>query len=140
MISGDLKIVIGAWTGNITYLDYKTNKPFTMPANVIVKQGKNANTFLLYNQYPNEPKANNTDKVKITKNGTHLNKAMVTSREELANGQILVITENTANDDNKQAVIRYTYTLGENQFIIRKDVQFEDSKDWIKRSEFNYSR
>ena len=136
----DLNIIIGDWAGNITYLDYRTNKPFTMPANLAVKPGKSSDILLLYNTYPDEPKANNTDKVKISKNGTYLNKAMVTSREVLPNGLIIIQTENTGKDDNRQAVIKYTYTLGQNQFIIRKEVQFEDSKDWIKRSEFNYVR
>lgn len=138
--SEDLKIIIGDWAGSITYLDYNTNKPFTMPANLIVKQGKNKNRLLLYNVYPNEPKANNKEKIKVSKNGTLLNKKSVSSREELPDGQIQIKTKSTGKDDNKKALIQYTYILAKDQFIIRKEVQFENSKDWIKRSEFNYTR
>jgi len=138
--SEDLMIIVGNWTGNITYLDYRTNKPFTMPANVTVKQGKNKDQLFLYNVYHNEPKANNREKIKVSKNGTMLNKKRVNSRVELPDGQIQIKTKSTGKDDNKKALIQYTYLLAENQFIIRKEVQFENSKDWIKRSEFSYTR
>lgn len=136
----DLKVVIGNWEGSITYLDYQSNKPFTMPANLNVAHGKNKNILLLNNTYPNEPKANNSDKIKIAKNGMLLNKNVVTSREELENGHIQIQTEHEAKDDNKKALIRYTYVIGNDFFLIRKEVQFEEAGDWIKRSEFNYHR
>ena len=138
--SEDLKIVIGSWEGSITYLDYQTNKPFTMAAHLIVKQGKSENILLLNNIYPNEPKANSSDKIKIAKNGMLLNKNVVTSREDLENGHIKIQTEHEAKDDNKKALMRYTYIIGNDFFLIRKEVQFEEAGDWIKRSEFNYHR
>ncbi len=136
----DLKIIVGSWEGNITYLDYQTNKPFTMSANLIVEQGKDENSLVLNNIYPNEPKANNTDKIKISKNGSQLNKNKVTSRELLKNGQIQILTEHAGKDDNQKALIRNTYIISKNLFLIRKEVQFEGTDDWIKRSELNYKR
>jgi len=136
----DLKTLIGSWEGTITYLDYQTNKPFTMPANLLVEKGKNENSLVLNNLYPNEPKANNSDKIKVTKNGTFLNKHLVTKREQLANGQIQIQTEHKGNDDNKTAQIRYIYLVGQHLFLIRKEVRFNQGGDWIKRSEFSYKR
>jgi len=138
--SDDLKLVIGTWEGDITYLDYQSNKPFTMPANLVVKQGKNENSLILNNIYPNEPKANTSDKIKITKNGVLLNKKMVISREELENGQLQIQTEYKAKDAGRNAVIRNTYSMGSVIFIITKEVKFEKTADWIKRSEFKYAR
>jgi len=138
--SEDLKIVIGNWEGSITYLDYQTNEPFTMPANLSITQGKNENCLKLNNIYPNEPKANNTEKIKLTKNGLKLNKKVITSREELKNGQLQIQTEDKGKDDNKNALIRYTYILSNDFFLIRKEVQFKEAGDWIKRSEYNYNR
>lgn len=138
--SEDLKLALGNWEGSITYLDYQSNKPYTMPANLLVKQGKNENSLVLDNSYPNEPKANNSDKIRIAKNGLLLNKNEVTSREELDNDGIQIQTEHEAKDDGRKARIRYTYSIGSNVFTIRKDVQFEELTDWIKRSEFTYTR
>ena len=138
--SEDLKTIVGNWEGNITYLDYQTGKPYTMPANLIVKQGSNENKLVLKNIYPKEPKANSSDKIKISKNGLLLNKHKVTAREKLKNGDLQIQTEHKAKDDNKKAFIRYTYILGSDSFLIRKEVQFEEAGDWIKRNEFNYRR
>lgn len=138
--SEDLKVIIGNWEGSLTYLDYQTGKPFTMPANLIVSQGKSKDELVLKNIYPKEPKANSSDKIKIDKNGMLLNKNVVTSREELENGHVQIQTEKKSKDDNKKALLRYTYIIGDDFFLIRKEVQFEQSSDWIKRSEYSYQR
>jgi len=138
--SDDLKTIIGNWEGSITYLDYQTNKPFTMPANLMVKPGKNENQLVLNNTYPNEPKANGSDKIKITKNGLRLNKNVVTSRTGLENGGLQIQTEHEAKDDRKKALIRYSYIIGSDLFVIRKEVKFEKAGNWIKRSEYKYHR
>ena len=136
----DLKILIGEWEGSITYLDYQTNKPFTMPANLVVEQGKNKYQLVLKNSYPNEPKANSSDKIKIAKDGMQLNNNTVILKESLKNGDIKIQTEKKGKDDNKQALIRYTYTVENDNFSIKKEVQFNQEDEWIKRSEFNYKR
>ena len=133
----DLKLLIGEWEGSITYLDYQTNKPFTMPANLIVEQGKNKYRLLLKNMYPNEPKANSSDKIKIAKDGRLLNNDTVILKETLKSGNIKIQTKKKGKDDNKQALIRYTYTIGNDNFSIKKEVQFNQKDEWIKRSEFN---
>ena len=136
----DLKSIVGTWDGSITYVDYQTNKPFTMAANLVVEQGRNENTLVLNNFYPNEPKANNSEKIKVSNNGTMLNRHLVTRREELENGHIQIQTEHNGKDDNKKAQIRHTYIIGKKVFLIRKEVQFSPGEEWIKRSEFSYNR
>ena len=140
IFADDLKTIIGEWEGSLTYLDYQTNEPFTMPANLIIEQGKNENKLVLKNIYPNEPKANNKSKIKISKDGSLLNKNKVVSREKSENGHLQIQTEHEGKDDNKKALIRYTYTIGTNVFTIRKEVQFNKNNDWIKRSEFSHTR
>ena len=136
----DLEIIVGEWTGSLTYIDYSSNKPYTMPANLIVKKGKNENQLLLFNIYPNEPKANGNDKIIISKNGRQLNKKELRSKQRLSNGQIQIITEYVGKDNKKKALIRNVYIFGEKQFIIRKEVQFDNTGEWIKRNEFSYKR
>ena len=136
----NLKTLLGEWTGTLTYIDYSSNEPYTMPANLNVKQGKNENHLLLFNSYPKEPKANNKDKIKISKNGDLLNNNAVKSKQKLSNGQIQITTEYSGKDNNKKALIRNVYILGENEFVIRKEVKYENSEDWLKRNEYNYTR
>ena len=136
----DLKIILGKWTGSLTYVDYRTNKPFTMPSNVDVKQGKNEKQLLLLITYPKEPNANSKDKIKISEDGQQLNKKEVKSRQKLADGQIQIITEYLGKDNNKPALLRNIYILGDKQFIIRKEVNFENTNEWMMRNEYSLSR
>lgn len=138
--SDDLKKVVGEWTGNLTYMDYTTKKPFTMPANLTVSQGKNGNQLLLFNSYPNEPKANNKNKIRISKDGRQIDGNYVKSIENLANGDVQITTEYSGKDNNKEALIRNIYILGTSHFVIRKEVKFENSEKWFVRNEYNYSR
>jgi hypothetical protein len=136
----DLKTLLGEWVGSLTYTDYGTNKPFTMPANLIVTQGKNSYQLILNITYPKEPNANSKDKIKISKDGTQLNKLDIKSRQVFPNGQIKIITQYSGKDNGKKALIKNVYIIGTSNFIIRKEVKFENSDDWLLRNEYNYSR
>lgn len=136
----DLDIISGKWKGTLTYLDYSTNKPFTMPANVSVERGKNEYQVQLLINYPKEPNANSKDKIIISKDGVLLNKTRVTSRELLTNQEIKITTEYSGKDNRKKALIRNVYIFGAQRFIIRKEVKFDDSADWLMRNEYNFAR
>ncbi|MCB9298420.1 MAG: hypothetical protein H6559_35710 [Lewinellaceae bacterium] len=136
----DLKNLIGEWTGTLTYMDYTSNKPYTMPANLMVKQGKNEKQLVLFNTYPNEPKANSKGKITVSRDGKLLNKKELRSKKRLPNGQLQITTEYEGKDNKKKASIRNVYILGERQFVIRKEVRFDHTSEWIKRSEFSYTR
>ena len=86
----------------------------------MVKQEKDESRLLLNNIYPNEPKARNSDKIKVAESSLLLNNNVVTSRKELENGHIQIQTEHEAKDDSKKALIRYTYIIGSDLFIIKK--------------------
>ena len=136
----DLEIILGDWTGTLTYMDYRSNKPYTMPANLTVEQGENENQFLLNNIYPKEPKANSQDVIMLSKSGKALNGKDIKTKQILSTGQVQITVEYKGKDNNKKALIRSIYLLSKNQFVIRKEVQFEDSDLWVKRNEYNYIR
>ena len=136
----NLTMISGDWEGTLTYLDYSTNKPYTMPANVTVEQGKNAYQVQLLISYPKEPNANSKDKIKISKDGLLLNKTRVTSREVLPNKVVKITTEYEGKDNNKSALIKNVYIFGPQQFIIRKEVKFDDAADWLMRNEYTFVR
>lgn len=138
--SEDFEILLGDWIGSLTYIDYSSKKPYTMPANLTVKQGKNKNQLILFFIYPNEPKANNKDKIMVSKNGQKLNEKVVKSKQVLSKGQVEIITEYNGKDNNKKVIIRNVYILGSKQFVIRKEVKFESSDDWLKRNDYDFER
>ncbi len=136
----DLGIGVGEWTGSLTYIDYSSNKPYTMPANLRVEQGKNENQLVLFYTYPNEPKANSKEKISISKNGSELNKSVVKSKQRVSDQQIKITTEHTGKDNNMEALIRNIFILGEDTFIIRKEVRFSATSEWLMRNEYNFKR
>ncbi|MCL9807225.1 hypothetical protein NAT51_16965 [Flavobacterium amniphilum] len=136
----DLKNLIGKWEGTLTYLDYQTNKPYTMPANIEVSF-INSNHFLYKNIYPKEPKANSIDTLKIALNGQELNNDRITSIKRTKNN-IIIVTEVDGNDgnDQKKALLRTTYSLDKSKFSISKDVKFDGTSTWIKRHDYSFKK
>lgn len=141
-IKKDFEKLTGSWQGSLTYLDYTSGKPYTMPADIEIKRIDKTNKFIFSNIYPNETNANSTDTVSVSSDGKYIDKETVKSRRKLPNGEIEIITEELGNDgnDNRAAMFRHTYTLGATTFRTRKDVQFIGETEWIKRHEYSYKR
>ena len=136
----EFQILLGKWEGTLTYMDYTSNTPYSMPANVTVTEGKNKNQLILHNEYPNEPKANGKGKINLSKNGQAINGSDLISRENLENGDLELVTESMGKDNNEKALIRIVYVIGKDRFIMRKEVKFENSESWLQRNEFSYRR
>jgi hypothetical protein len=138
----DFKKLLGSWKGTLTYLDYSSGKPYTMPADIEVKRIKKTKKFIFSNIYPNEKSANSIDTTIISKDGKYIDKALIKSRRKLENGDIEIITEELGKDgnDDKPATFRHTYTFGYKTFKKRKDVQFIGETNWINRHEYSYKR
>lgn len=139
--SKDFQTIIGSWQGSLTYLDYTTGKPYTMPAYVDVEQLGRTNRFTFSNSFPKEPNAKWTDTVTISADGSMINKENITSKQILPDGNLQIITEEMGIDgnDHKAALLRHTYTVGRDLFIKRKDVLFTGTTEWINRHEYKYT-
>ena len=139
----DFKPAFGKWKGTLTYLDYSSGKPYTMPANIIIrKDKKNDHRLILSFEYPNEPKANGNDTLVVSNDGLQIDGAMITSKEKSAKGDLQVITEKPGIDgnDNRKAVIKHVYTIGTKTFISRKEVRFDGEETFIMRNEYKMIR
>lgn len=138
----DFQTLSGHWTGSLTYLDYSSGKPYTMPADIDIKRIGKASQFSFSNSYRNEPSANSTDTITLSADGKYINNELIKSRRKLADGTIEIITEETGHDgnDHKPAMFRHTYTLGKTSFKKRKDVQFTGETGWINRHEYSYTK
>lgn len=139
----DFKPVYGSWQGTITYKDYTSGKPFTMPANLTVNPAPtNKNQLVLIYEYPNEPKANGNDTMSFSVDGQQLNNETLVSKTKKDKGTLEIITERAGVDgnDNKKALIRHVYTISKKRFIIRKEVKFDGTGEYIMRNEYSMSR
>lgn len=140
MAPEDLNVLLGKWTGTLTYTNYSNGTPFSMPAELEVKKGKNQYQLALVTSYPKEPSANSKGMIKLSKDGTKVNKEPITSIEQLPNEQVQIITEYLGKDDDKKALIKNVYIIGKTTLVIRKEVKFDGTDTWLTRNEYNYSR
>jgi hypothetical protein len=139
----DFKPAFGNWKGTITYKDYTSWKPFTMPANLIVAPGAtNKYQLILFYEYPNEPKANADDTISFSVDGQQLNNETLVSKTRKEKGTLEIITEKAGVDgnENKKALIRHIYSINKKRFIIRKEVKFDGTGEYIMRNEYSMSR
>jgi len=138
----DLQLLPGSWKGTLTYIDYGTGKPFTMPANIDVTQIAQSNQFVVAFSYPKEPKANGNDTFLISNNGKMFNGAPVKKVTLLKDGGIMIVTEKDGEDgnDNKKAILKHTYTIEKNNFTNVKEVKFIGEEKWMIRNEYKFSK
>ena len=138
--ANEIKKLIGTWKGSLTYVDYRTNKPYSMPCTLDIITKKENRKFILKYTYPNEPKANSSEQLKFSKDLRKINGKIISQKLRNAEDNVELTTSYNGKDgnDNKKAAIRNIYIVGEEIFIIRKEVKFEGSEDWIKRSEYDF--
>jgi len=128
--SADFQPLIGSWSGSLTYLDYKTGEPFSMPVELSIVQIEETNKFTFYFSFPDEPNANSEETFSISDGGSMLNGEPVLSKRLLEDGNLEIVTESTGTDDELPATIRQTYTIGADVFITRKNVRFVGQEEW----------
>jgi len=138
----DLNILMGKWTGSLTYLDYSSGNVYPMPCDIFVKGKRNNRKIIIHYIFPSEPKANNKEHIKISKDGRLINKRRIESKFINAQGLTEIYTENLGKDgnDGKKAMIRTIYKIGDTEFIMRKEVKFEGTNEWIMRNEFKFQK
>jgi len=138
-ITVDSKVLsrfIGNWSGTLTYLDYQTSEPYSLPLELAVEQKKKNKVSVNYT-YPNEPKANSKESFSLSKDGTTFNNRPIIYYLKGGDvGEEIIITEYIGKDDNQTATIKETYIISDWHLRVYKEVQFDSSQEWIKRNEF----
>jgi hypothetical protein len=138
----DLTPLIGNWKGNLTYLDYSSEKENTIPVQLVVYRLGESDDFVFSFSYPEEPKANSIDTVSVHYYGTMLDEEVVQIKTRPCPACLHLITEQFALDgnDQKPAFLRKRYQVDPSKLEIRKEVKFLDEEGWIKRNEYRFER
>lgn len=138
----DLKQLSGCWDGSLTYLDYSTNKPFSMPSNYNISPIEKSDNFKVVIAYPKEPEANSIDTIFITGNGNEIDGEIIKSKRVLSDKSLEIITEQKGKDgnDDKPATFKFTYLLSAENYSKKKEVKFDDGEAWIMRHEYKFKR
>lgn len=138
----DLILLTGKkWTGTLTYLDYSSKKEVSIPVDLTVTQSSEyKNSFILKYEYTDEPDANGSDTVLISDDGKYLGDKKITSRSDLLNNTLGIITEESGEDDNRPAMFRHIYLISDSIFSIKKEVKFNDESEYFKRNVYEFKR
>ncbi|KWV91092.1 S41 family peptidase [Erythrobacter sp. YT30] len=126
------------WAGELEYLNYGSDKRSIIPVRMIVKEpsGRSMGYGFLY---PGEEDKNASSRIRISRDGTRIDGYAITRRYPGDDGRLIIVTEGSGRDDNRPADIRLTYEIGENTFVLRKDVRFE-SGEFFNRNEYRLTR
>lgn len=140
--SGDFKrLTNGQWKGKLTYKDYRSNKKVSILSNLIVTESSDDKLSWIFEyEYPDEPKANEKSIVKISKDGKTFDGETVVERTKLPNGTLKIVTIKNGTDNDKPAVFRYIYLINKKTFSIKKEVKYEEAKEFFERNEYIWNR
>jgi hypothetical protein len=138
----DLRRLTGArWAGTLTYTDYGSNKRVSIPSTLTVTEATgDASSWVFEYAYPDEPKANGKQTVKLDEGGTRLDGETVVERTSLDDGLLRIVTERRGTDNDKPALFRYTYLIGASSFSVKKEVRYEGASEFFERNVYSWSR
>ncbi|MBT8182342.1 MAG: hypothetical protein KJO53_12215 [Eudoraea sp.] len=125
------------WSGSLMYINYGNEKEVTLRTKMqILIEG---NKILINIQYPDEPKANSKESIKIKRNGSYLDDEEIIEKT-LELGTMKLVTKYRGKDNNKSAVIYKTYTISENEYTVEKKVDYLNAEQKILRNRYRYKR
>jgi hypothetical protein len=132
---------VGHWKGTLTYLDYSSANSYTMPAEIDISYTSNKTGYIRAYIYPNEPKANSTDTTYTKGSGKYFGREKIVSFVKSNSKDFTLVTEfeDVDGNDKKEATIRHKYQLEGNSYIIRMDVKFKGTSNWINRHEYRFT-
>ncbi len=138
----DLMKLTGArWTGTLTYLDYRSNKRVSIPSNLTVTQtAGDEPSWVFEYEYPDEPKANGKQMLKVEEGGAVFDGEKVVERTGLDDGGFRLVTMKRGRDNDKDALFRFTYTLDRSTFTIKKEVRPEGAAEYFERNTYSWKR
>ena len=138
----DLRRLTGArWSGMLTYTDYTSNRRVSIPSTLIVTESAgDASSWVFEYGYPEEPKANGKQTVKLDDGGTRLDGETVVERTSLDGGLLRIVTEKRGTDNDKPALFRYTYIISASSFSVKKEVRIEGASEFFERNVYSWSR
>ena len=136
----DFEIVLGSpWQGTLSYQDYQSGSQIDIKVNLLIERVVEGEYRFNYT-YPDEPKANSKDKIKIGKNHMTINKHRIISREKLDDGTLIFEVKELGKDNKKKATIYHRYAFSKASLTMSKKVKFDGTEETITRNKYTFSR
>lgn len=142
VLPADLDLISGQpWTGALTYLDYTSSKPTTIPCTMIIARIPDPDlAWEMRIGYPDEPHANSSNVLRIGAAGTTLDNETVLERTTMRDGAIRLVTKTTGTDADRKATFKFVYVLSPNSCSIQKLVCPEGESVFFERHIYRWVR
>lgn len=136
----DFTPLAGKWKGQLTYLDYTSNKPVTMEANTLFEMVSDS-SFDQFIYYSAEPHKNADSRYTIRENGTALNEMKLVKRKT-GYGKLLLIFEYRGPDgnDNRMATMQRVMEFIGNELTFTKMVKYDGEANYFQRHQYRFTR
>ncbi|RBL90496.1 hypothetical protein [Chitinophaga flava] len=126
------------WRGSLTYLDYSTSKLVSIPTTLTVTaSARGTGCYDFKTSYPKEPSHDNLQVITIAKDGQDIDGERVKERTLLPEGTLKFVTEKDGFDDDKAALLRFTYRISKTTFSRKKEVCYAGDSTWFMRNELS---
>ena len=135
----DFNNLSGKWKGQLTYLDYKSNKPVSIPANTLFEMVSDS-SFDQFIYYTDEPHKNADSRYTIRENGRVLNNMKLVERKE-EKEKLLLVFEYRGSDgnDNRMATMQRIMELSGKVLTITKMVKYDGENLFIQRHQYRFT-
>lgn len=129
----------GCWQGTLNYSGTIIRKPYTTRAELVVTSITN-NNYQLVHKYPTGEIRYDT--LFISANEERINGAPVVAKQHMSNQNLELVTEAPGfdPDENKNVVVRQTYTINKENYTYKKQIRLEGQTEWLERQQFSYTR
>ncbi len=136
----DFKLLEGKWKGQLTYLDYTSNKPVSIEANTLFEMVSDS-SFDQFIYYSAEPHKNADSRYTIRENGQVLNDMKLVKRKT-GTGKLLLIFDYRGPDgnDNRMASMQRVMELIGDELTITKLVRYEGEENYFQRHQYRFTR
>ena len=136
----DFKPLEGRWSGQLSYLDYSSNKTTYIKAGAEVKL-LDKNHFEFTTLYPDEPSHNGTEVYTIGEGGNTLNDLKFQAKQKSGRGSsISFYTTGTDGNEGHPATFKYIWFISRKKFSITKLVKKDSEKEFFQRNKYEFTR
>ncbi|MCB2379120.1 DoxX family membrane protein [Hymenobacter sp. BT635] len=139
----ELLPVARQWNGTLTYLDYSTKQPVSLPTSLGARQSAPRELTLqfVYTE-PSGQQVTGADQLRLSADGATVEwddvLLQVISKTPLPDHTAELVLEGRGQDDGKSCLIRKTLVLSATQFSVSKQVKYATSEEFVTRNTYSF--
>ncbi|MBC6989111.1 DoxX family protein [Hymenobacter sp. BT491] len=136
------KLLRNDWTGTLTYLDYRTQKPVTLPTTLSATQTAPRQLTLAFTYRESATRSvQGQDTLVFSADGREItwsSKLRVVAKTTSTPQGLHLVLEGPGMDDNKPCTIRKTIDLSEQHWSVVKEVKYQDGLQYFVRNLYQF--